>query len=394
MQAYGRKQGIDWLTQSALPLKRPQQQYTAAVAAVLCGADGYHIAEDRVNGSLLVFTLRHPDLAAFAAQNGSKTGFHSHMIAEFAHHHRYTDKRTAYRAAVAAYLQQQGYDVHEAGMRLTAERGGAMLDYLFDGSGRAEDPYAFFNQTAGAAQLSDVKQPLPEMRLYPAADEVFVPQQDWLAEHLLPCFTLDLAALRPEWAGTKIHMLLPCEPEEGLIGEHTEAAHTEFCRTNWLAFRLHPDHRYEFLAAEDYFQAACEPDNASLTEHLREQKQSFAEYRAEWNADPHAADTVLINRLGGAIEEGNWTHNETAPSAFSYDTDARYYDADTPPHQAKELLQQKIDGTDEVRIAYQGRPFHFIASTAGWSWAEHGADDMLLFYEPESRIVLMTFDYT
>ena len=48
----------------------------------------------------------------------------------------------------------------------------------------------------------------------------------------------------------------------------------------------------------------------------------------------------------------------------------------------------------EADIRYQGRRFICIATDAGYNWGEGGADTIYLLYEPHSRLVLMTFDYT
>ncbi|ULJ65531.1 DUF6882 domain-containing protein [Wielerella bovis] len=396
LKAYGEQHHINCFRQPELPITWQQHEQLAAIATVLCGADAYHIEQKRKlpESGNRVFTLRQPELAA-VGQDNSRV-FHSHIIAEFAYYHQYVaDKRAPYRQAVAAYLTQQGYDVQQDGSNLSARRGDDVLHYVFDENGRAHNCWDFDKQKNGAPVLSDVCEVLPQMQLYPDIKDVFQAQQaSWLGKHLLPCFTLDLAALRPDWVGRKIHMLLPCEPEEGYIGEATEAAHNEFCGTNWLALRLDEQNRCEFLANEAYFHAACEPDNDSLQEHIAAQHDTFQSYRAERAANGNSNETVLINHLGGKIQEGNWTFDPPLPTAFACDTNAEYYRYENSRQNGIKLLQQQIDGTDAVRISYQGKPFYFICSSSGWAWAEYGADDMLLFYEPESRIVLMTFDYT
>ena len=51
---------------------------------------------------------------------------------------------------------------------------------------------------------------------------------------------------------------------------------------------------------------------------------------------------------------------------------------------------------DEAAAAYpvmpDGRRFHFIAATTGYHHCASGADAVLLFFEPESRTALITFD--
>ena len=49
---------------------------------------------------------------------------------------------------------------------------------------------------------------------------------------------------------------------------------------------------------------------------------------------------------------------------------------------------------DGIRITYKGKSFFFVASVADYNWCATGADSILLFYEPENRIALFTFDWT
>ena len=88
---------------------------------------------------------------------------------------------------------------------------------------------------------------------FPRMEDIFVPEQPWLKAHFLPLISIDLSVLNPEWQGQTVHMINPFEPYEGLIGDETEAHHNEFTATNWLAFRLREDNRYEFLGNEGFF---------------------------------------------------------------------------------------------------------------------------------------------
>ena len=55
---------------------------------------------------------------------------------------------------------------------------------------------------------------------YPDAQEVFVADQQELAEHLLPLLSIDANLINPGWSG-RLHLLSPIEPDEGLVGELT-----------------------------------------------------------------------------------------------------------------------------------------------------------------------------
>ncbi|PBS13807.1 hypothetical protein CMZ82_03245 [Lysobacteraceae bacterium NML93-0792] len=89
--------------------------------------------------------------------------------------------------------------------------------------------------------------------------------------------------------------------------------------------------------------------------------------RSDWD------NGCVLQQLGGTTGYGNWTDCPTEPDAFVMDT---------------------ADSDNVFPRMRDGRPFRFIASTAGYPWQETGADSILLFYEPESRTVLLTFDWT
>lgn len=49
---------------------------------------------------------------------------------------------------------------------------------------------------------------------------------------------------------------------------------------------------------------------------------------------------------------------------------------------------------DGIRIIRDGKPFFHVANAAGYNWCATGADSIVRVYEPESRTVLFTFDWT
>ena len=91
-------------------------------------------------------------------------------------------------------------------------------------------------------------------------------------------------------------------------------------------------------------------------------------------------DDNNLPRLGGPPEflpdfyRGNWSTIEL-PAAFTTGEDYDNWDK-------------------EADIRYQGRRFICIAADASYYWGEGLADTIFLLYEPHSRLVLMTFDYT
>ena len=91
------------------------------------------------------------------------------------------------------------------------------------------------------------------LQAFPKAEDIFVKEQPWLKNHLLPLMSIDLAEINPEWAGQKVYMICPFEPYDGYIGNNTTEYHNEYTAPNWLAFRLTDDNKFEFLGKEGYF---------------------------------------------------------------------------------------------------------------------------------------------
>ncbi|MBP6995749.1 MAG: hypothetical protein KBB39_06390 [Phycicoccus sp.] len=268
----------------------------------------------------------------------------------------------------------------EAGRRLVPD----LRDAHQPGEGDADDP-------------DDCEQVLghdPRVRVLPDPAEVFSADQPWLARLLHPVVSVDLGAIDPAWSGWA-HLLSPVEPIEGLLGETTARHHGEHERENWIAFHLQDDGRYRFLGDRRYFAIekleASDAPGADLAGYRALYAEAEAEYvgtraryarhgilgwgdpsdrtrlRADWGSD-----LPLLDQLGGQPGYGNWT-GDPPPAAFALD---------------------ESDDTSPVLRLADGRPFTFIAATSGYPWRDQGADAILLFFEPETRTAVLTFDWT
>ncbi|OKL50312.1 hypothetical protein [Boudabousia marimammalium] len=49
---------------------------------------------------------------------------------------------------------------------------------------------------------------------------------------------------------------------------------------------------------------------------------------------------------------------------------------------------------DRISLSHQGREFLDVGEVAGYNYCGSGADAILLFFEPKSRIVLFTYDWS
>lgn len=237
---------------------------------------------------------------------------------------------------------------------------------------------------------TDIRTLLPGMTPFPA--DVFSQEQPWLAEHLLPLIGIDLGILRPELAGTVATMLCPIEPYEGCIGEDTEAHHNAFTGTNWIAFELTTDNRMRFLGNAGYFIGDQGQDSDAVA-HIAEMRDSHAKAHAYFQthgslasymryADGEPGEQAYLDRLGGQISGGNWTETAEIPPAFEIALDPAMYDRDRP------------DDAENVRITRDGKPFFAVAEVAGYNWCAAGADAIVMLYEPDSRTVLFSYDWS
>ena len=216
---------------------------------------------------------------------------------------------------------------------------------------------------------------------FPEASTIFCAAQPWLEKHLLPLVSFDLASLDPALGDVRLHFLKPVEPYNSCIGDNAWATHTDYCSENWLCFHLEDDGTYRFLAEENYFIGEnAAPDAQKYFAEVRASYQQIKQFYRENGVVVAELDDNNLPRFGGPPSflppcyYGNWSTTEP-PAAFTIDED---YD----------------NWGKEADIRYQGRRFICIAADAGYDWGEGGADTIYLLYEPHSRLVLMTFNYT
>jgi hypothetical protein len=233
----------------------------------------------------------------------------------------------------------------------------------------------------------------PFLKVYPAAEQVFAEPVERYARHIFPLVSIDLSTVNPSWSGW-IHLVNTVEPEDEIVGKATHPFHNYYLRENWVAFHLTDEDRYELLGDLRYFYLENPPDTLpeaygghrqELEEHYARQHAVFAEARArfaehgvfysqnkvKYNRDlSQEKPSTLLTQLGGGVGNGEWT-----------------YGSDPFP----------LDESDENNVrplTPDGTPFHFIAKTSAYDYCEWGADEIYLFFEPESRVALLTFGWS
>ena len=235
-------------------------------------------------------------------------------------------------------------------------------------------------------ETADIEVPQPEKQpahidYFPEASTIFSAAQPWLEKYLLPLASFDLASLDPALGDVRLHFIKPVEPDNDCIGDEAWATHTDYCCENWLCFHLEDDGTYRFLAEEDYFIGEnAAPDAQKYFAEVRASYQQIKQLYQESGVVVEKLDKNGLPRFGSPpnflpyFYQGNWS-TMAPPAAFTTGED---YD----------------NWGEEADIRYQDKRFICIATDAGYNWGEGGADTIFLLYEPHSRLVLMTFDYT
>jgi hypothetical protein len=244
----------------------------------------------------------------------------------------------------------------------------------------------------------------PYLTVFPDATDVFAEPVEKYARLVNPYLSIDLSAVNPAWTG-KIHLVSPVEPIDGMLGELTTSTHNDYLKTNWIAFKLNAENRYELLGDFSYFahenssvKQSSKNLQAEIDAHYVENKEGFAEAKAKYAKygalyGDYGGETLeekqayfdepynYLDQLGGPIGWGNWT---SYCEDFNIKLNTGYYMDD--------------EAEDDVYpISSTGNRFYFIACVPGYHFITKGyseADAIILFYEPIERIVWITFDYT
>lgn len=245
-------------------------------------------------------------------------------------------------------------------------------------------------------------------RPFPDADEVFGLELELHIKYLLPLASVDLSHVIPDATGT-IHFIQTIEPLDGVVGEGAEKHFNHFCRENWVGYRydgnkcqLATDFQFFQLARLDAVEKPTgkqEKKIRQLSDHYATvckgfelRKLHFQEYGALHNAwarkqkgvySPDAR-VALVNRLGGPCHCGNWSEGSDFPLAESDFTDA-----------------DGIEWPLAVPKTEDGRSFVFVGALSTYHYIAENPDftsplacDLLLFYDPVSKIAITTFDWS
>ncbi len=246
---------------------------------------------------------------------------------------------------------------------------------------------------------------------FPEPETVFAGDTAMHKDHFLPLATVNAtqAGLEPH---TTLHFISPIEPCDGIIGEYTKTFHTDFCRPNWVAFDV-VDNRYRFRADERFFLQKLLADDPTA---LRGAFPKNPSYETEIG-DELAAHTADIrdryNQAKQSYHQGKLPHDQLENQMFlgSYPADANWRVCSEVPLEEQQIIVSNDDyvsrwgapakpgSTDDIHtsaffpLTTDNRTFTYVGSLEG---NEFGANPCtnLLFYDPASKIALLTFDWT
>lgn len=218
----------------------------------------------------------------------------------------------------------------------------------------------------------------PRVQLLPDPSTVFVDDQKWLGDVLVPVLRVDLSAVDPTWSGwlTVVDPVEPVDGPQGTIGDATEHAHDDYAGDSWMALRLEPEGRLRFLGRRPYFlhealRERGELRGSSVEDHYARDARDRAEVSRRL-LRTGGGDTEVFT-LGGDLYEGNWTVVDP-PAAYRY---VEPLDDDGPP---------------TVTTA-DGRPFRLVGQTHRWTWSGSAVASLLVLFEPETRTVLVVVEF-
>ncbi len=200
--------------------------------------------------------------------------------------------------------------------------------------------------------------------------------------------------------GHVIHVVNTFEPYDGCIGDSTKEFHNEFCHSNWFAFQIKEDEKYQFLGNQGYFQKNFKKYYADHVEEAeiayKKSKQHYQEtgkvkYYNHYSKKLQNLALFGFGSFGGELEIDNWT--SFPPPAFNIygiDDFFIYEDDEEGCGEIPESLKPYYNGS--VLVAYKNKPFHQV----GWinSFIPNTPSTPIILYEPENKIVLYVFQYS
>ncbi len=242
-------------------------------------------------------------------------------------------------------------------------------------------------------QTQNITTAQPYLTILPENDQVFAASDMFLAKHMLPLVSIDLSVINPEWQGL-IHLVNPVEPADCYIGDYTPEYHNDFAGQNWFILQLDENNHYQWLGQRQYF--ILENDNhhelcfGQMQPHSEAMHKDYLKVKARFKETGEMISTSCLKfdlefRQTHPNILLNWIGGEFSVSNYISPLD-QYFDL--------KIIDRRTDDEEVHIYDKQGRRYYFIACASGWQYCTSGADDILMYYQPETKRVLYTFDWT
>ena len=208
-----------------------------------------------------------------------------------------------------------------------------------------------------------------------------------------PLISVDLGALDPTWSGW-IHLVAPVEPVEQYLGTRTTQYSSYYTRENWIGFHVDETDHYHLMGDWRIFQAESLDDSIrldpQLIEFYEERHTAYDRTKLAYQQHGLLLPPGIVDRYGldyatdsarrHPSELLDCWHEDVAPGG-------NWASADLFPMESDDEYDTCFPLTED------GRRFRFITSATGYNYTDSGADSILLFWDPVTRIALETFDY-
>lgn len=230
---------------------------------------------------------------------------------------------------------------------------------------------------------------------YPSPEDVFASNVEKHAEFLAPLASIDLSKVHSDLTGW-VHFVAPIEPDGicvCLTGDMTSEYHNYLCQENTIGYRvidnkleLATDFRYFFK--EKYERDGKHSFNEEITdedynEHLetyQRLRKSYVESRDYYKKHASLKKCDPDNEF--ALEIGSSYLPDPCNSGFALPCE-------------KEVITNKEGFDDYVDhpLTEDGRRFRFIGIIESYNYLDI-EDNLLLYYDPETKMAFTTIEYS
>lgn len=233
--------------------------------------------------------------------------------------------------------------------------------------------------------MTDKRIAPPGFIAYPDPSDVFADEVDRHLQVLHPVLTIPAAKVDPAWEGV-FHFVLPVEPLDGALGETSDDHFGVHCGIAWIKL-IREKSRYRFAGDWGYFHINREHDD-DVAAGYAAVNQDYAQRRRAWLEEGVIGGSHFdwVAQIGGHAGAGNWSG------------DLRTREEVARWNLGSEYLLGEHETLDGERVTHpltdDGRRYRFVGKLYGYDYREHGADSLMLFYDPPSDSVLIMLNFT